>query len=187
MSVTSDLWDAAAGTATLNFMDWNGSNIDLGTPSQLQFDVGALNSTEIFFTNLTAQLDKHNYNPEDVVLQLSVTASAPLPNSSGVKTTFRHQNWFSASSLKTAKLQNPGLQISHSAEGQSFNVTATTAVAAWVWIDYPAGAVVAFDSNAFWLAKGESQEVGYKVKKDETNGSWVDGVEVRSMWDQTQP
>jgi beta-mannosidase len=187
VSVISDLWSPASGTATLTFMGWDGSTVDLHTPSDIQFKVGALNSTQIFSANLTHLLEKQGYDPTNVVLKMDVSASAPLPNSGDVKTTFRHENWFSASPLNTAQLQDPGLEISHSAERGTFNVTATSGVAAWVWIDYPAGAVVTFDSNAFWLAKGEGQEVGYNVKQDGTDGRWVEGVVVRSMWDQTQP
>jgi beta-mannosidase len=79
------------------------------------------------------------------------------------------------------------LQLSYSKSSECFTVTATTAVAAWVWLDYPDGAVVSFDSNAFWLAPGEARQVTYKVKNDTTNGAWIDGVTVQSMWNQTLP
>lgn len=94
---------------------------------------------------------------------------------------------FHASPLKTAQLQDPGLQLSYSNTTKTFNVTATSAVAAWVWLDYPDGAVLNFDSNGFWLASGESRQVGYTVKIDTTDGAWVDGVTVQSIYNQTLP
>jgi beta-mannosidase len=183
-SVTSDLWSAANGTATFSWMSWSGAKLATETPQEVQFQIGAINSTEVLATNLNKILKGHKKN--DAVLRMQVQASAPLPNSDRI-TTFRHENWFSASPLNRAKLSDPGLELSYSDDRETFSVTAMTGVAARVWLDYPAGAVVSFDSNGFWLAKGESREVGFKVKNDTTNGSWRDGVKVWSMWDQTTP
>lgn len=186
ISVTSDLWNSVSGTATLEWMSWNGTKLDLSTPSSTAFDVGAINSTQIYATNLTRMLANHEIDSTDAVLKMSVAANGSLPNTN-TTTTFTQENWFAASALKTAMLQDPGLTISHSQSNDTLKVTAEKAVAAWVWIDYPAGAVVTFSQNAFWLGKGESVEVEYKVKNDTTGGDWINGVSVRSMWDQTQP
>lgn len=180
--VTSDLWEPASGVVVLEWIDWSGAKLSVNTPTHVEFEVGAINSTRILRTNVKDALQ--DYDLTNVVFRMQVQAEGRLPNSD-VKTTFRHENWFHASPLNKAKLGDPGLQLTYSNQTESFNVTATTGVAAWVWLDYPNGAVVSFDSNAFWLGPGESRHVGYRVKSDQTNGSWIDGVTVQSIWDQT--
>lgn len=180
--MTSDLWSSVEGTATFDWLDWSGAPLDIATPTHVEFQVGGINSTRVLSTNVTNVLKDHD--PSDVVLRMQVSASGRLPNSE-MKMTFRHENWFHASPLNTARLRDPGLKLQYSNDTQSFNVTATTGVAAWVWLDYPGGAVVSFDSNGFWLAPGEGRMVGYKVKSDDTGGGWVEEVTVMSMWNQT--
>lgn len=182
--VTSDLWEAAAGTATFTWYDWSGNKLPVNTSSSVSFDVGAINSTQVlqtFTTNILA-----NYDLTNVVMHMSVSASGSLPNTNTTRT-FRHDNWFHPTALRDAQLVDPGLQLSYSNSTQNFSVTATSGVAAWVWLDYPAGAVLNFDSNAFWLAANETREVGYTVKSDSTNGGWISGVTVESLWNQTLP
>lgn len=182
--VTSDLWDEVKGTATFEWYDWSGKKLDISTPASKDFTVGAINSTEVLHTNTMDILD--GYDMTNVVFRMRVQAEGMRPNSD-VKQTLRHEHFWSAAPLNKAQLQDPGLKLSHSKSDECFTVMATTAVAAWVWLDYPDGAVVSFDSNGFWLAPGESRQVTYKVKNDTTNGAWIDGVTVQSMWDQTQP
>ncbi|RMY96302.1 hypothetical protein D0861_00251 [Hortaea werneckii] len=85
--------------------------------------------------------------------------------------------------------ENVVLRMQVEAEGKLPNTNSTpkTGVAAWVWLDYPAGAVVAFDSNGFWLGANCSREIGYKVKSDSTDGKWLEGVTVQSLYNQTLP
>ena len=87
--------------------------------------------------------------------------------------------------LSKAQLVDPGLKLSYSNTTGNFTVETTSGVAAWVWIDYPAGAVVNFDSNGFWLLPGRARDVGVNVKSDGTAGKWVEGVSVGSLWDNT--
>lgn len=125
---------------------------------------------------------------------MQVQAKGKLPNSNEMQT-FRHENWFHASALKDAQLQDPGLALrysdSHSNPSDTssgsgvFSVTAAKGVSAFTWLDYPAGAVVTFEDNGFWLAKGETKRVGFRVKSDETYGGWKNGVTVMSLWNQT--
>lgn len=182
--MTSDLWSAAKGTATFEWLDWRGQKLDVDTPSSVQFEVGAINSTKVLHTNTMDVLS--DYELSNVVLRMDVQAEGVLPNSD-TKTTFRHENWFHVSPLSKAQIQDPGLQLSYSNSTECFTVTATTGVAAWVWLDYPEGAVLNFDSNAFWLAPNESRQISYKVKIDHTYGAWIEGVTVQSIWNQTLP
>lgn len=182
--VTSDLWSSVEGTATLEWYDWSGKKLKVDTPSSVQVEVGAINSTKVLQTNTMSVLK--SFDPMDAVLRMQVTVTGTLPNSKDTQT-FKHENWFHASALNKAQLRDPGLQLSYSNQTKNFTVEATSAVAAWVWLDYPDGAVLNFDSNAFWLLPNESREVSYTVKSDTTGGAWVDGVTVQSMWNQTQP
>ena len=169
---------------TFEWLDWTGKKLSVDTPSSVQFEVGAINSTKVLQTNTMDILSEYDFR--NVVLRMDIQAEGVLPNSN-IKKTFRHENWFHASPLKTAQLQDPGLQLTYSNDTKCFTVTATSGVAAWVWLDYPGGAVLNFDSNAFWLAPGEARQVSYKVKSDATEGAWIDGVTVQSIWNQTLP
>ncbi|KAI9666900.1 MAG: hypothetical protein M1831_001405 [Alyxoria varia] len=183
--VTSDLWDDVVDAkVSAQWYDWSGEKLSVpGFETHLAVDVGALNSTCVHSTNLTSAFALFGAN--NMVLSLSVDAKGRLPNDEGVSRVFRHRNWFHASRLSTTNLQDPGLVLDYDASSRQFNVEATKAVAAWVWLDYPAGAVVAFEANGFYLAKGERRSIGYEVKNDDTGGRWLDGVTVQSLWDQT--
>ncbi|KAK5747008.1 hypothetical protein LTS12_022524 [Elasticomyces elasticus] len=181
--VTSDLWEAVSSTVTFAWYDWSGTQLAVNTSLSADFNVGAINSTEVLQLVTTEVLG--NYNLTNVVLHMTVEAEGSLPNSAET-ITFRHDNWFHPTALKDAQLVDPGLGLTYSNSSKNFTVTASSGVAAWVWLDYGAGAVVHFDSNAFWLLPNQSREVGFTVQSDTTNGGWIDTVTVQSLWDQTQ-
>ncbi|KAK5136883.1 hypothetical protein LTR08_001805 [Meristemomyces frigidus] len=182
--VTSDLWEAVKGTATFTWYDWKGNKLPVNTSSSVAFTVGAINSTSVLQTFTTEILK--DYDLTNVVMHMSIEAEGTLPNSNH-STTFRHDNWFHPTALKDAQLVDPGLQLSYSASSNNFSVTATSGVAALVWLDYPAGTVLNFDSNAFWLAPNETREIGYTVKSDSTSSGWIKKVTVESLYNQTLP
>ena len=179
--VTSDLWTPASGTATFQWLQWDGTPItNLSTPSTVNFTVGGLNTTRVLATNTNnLTIDYTN-----VILYMNVTAQGSLPNTN-TSSTFNHQNFFHAVSLAEAKLVDPGIMLTYSNATKNFTVEATTGVAAWTWLDYPAGTVANFDSNAFLLLPGQPRSVGYTVKTDSSNGAWVEGVTVQSLWNNT--
>lgn len=182
---TSDLWSSVSGTAHLAWYDWTGQPLaDTKTPSTVDFTIGAINTTRVWGTsNVNITLAGGKYKREDAVLRMEVTATGSLPNSDK-KTEFSHVNWYHAAPLSSANLVNPGLKHSWSQDGKSLTVEATKGVSAWTWIDYPRGAVVAFDANGFWLGKGEKKVVSVeKVWNDTTKGAWKKGVTVTSLWD----
>jgi beta-mannosidase len=120
-------------------------------------------------------------------MKLNITATGSPPNSNETKE-FKHESIFAATDLNTVKLQDPGLVLSYNEGGGNFTVQATKAVAAWVWLDLPAGVLGDFDSNGFWLLPTDGvREVGFKLKDDGGDGQWMKGVTVRSLWDNTQP
>ena len=184
--VTSDLWSQAEGQVSATWYDWAGNVLlDLPSLDSVPVTVGPINATRVFKQNLDSALSNSTYDLRDLILRFSVNATGHLPNTLN-STRFTHTNWYHASPLSTANLVNPGLTLTHSTSSHSFIVRATTGVSAWTWLDYPAGALVTFSANGFWLAKGESKTVSYEVRTDSTNGTWINGVTVESLWDNTQ-
>ncbi|KIW06424.1 uncharacterized protein PV09_02872 [Verruconis gallopava] len=180
--VTSDLWSPANGTASFAWYDWSGNVLDIPIPSFVNFSVGAINTTRVFQGNMFDMLG--SYDPKDVVLRMEIFADGWLPNNKNAQT-FNHVNWFHASPLSQARLVDPGLQIRH--QDGFFSVRASRGVAAWVWLDYPEGSVVEFDSNGFWLHAGEERTVGYKLINGHTGDSWAESVTAQSLFDLTLP
>ena len=178
--VTSDLWSSASGTANFQWYHWDGSPItNMSTPST-NFTVGALNTTKV----LTQMLDNSTLDYNNAVLFMNMTAQGRLPNTN-VTRTFNHENFFHAFSLADAELVDPGLTLQYDNSTKNFTVTATKGVAAWTWLDNPAGTLLNFDSNGFLLLKGQSRRVGYTLKSDDTSGDWVNQVTVESLYNNT--
>ncbi|KAL4804336.1 glycoside hydrolase superfamily [Aspergillus unguis] len=182
--VTSDLWESATGMVNLSWLDLSGETItdNTGTPSNLQFTVGALNTTKVYSTNID---DLNLPNPKDSILTLSVSSKAHLPNSNST-TTLTHNNYFTPAFPKDLEIVDPGLELSYNADTETFTVEAKTGVSLYTWLDYPAGLVGYFSDNAFVLIPGQKKEVKFLVQED-TAGlgeEWQSKVTVRSLWDQ---
>lgn len=64
----------------------------------------------------------------------------------------------------------------------NFTVETTKGVAAWVWLDIPAGTLGNFDENGFWLVPSDGP-----LKSDTSAGKWVGAVTVGSLWNNTIP
>jgi beta-mannosidase len=183
--VTSDLWETARGTVNLTWTDLSGNRItdNAGTPITRQFSVGALNTTHIYETNV-ANLSLAN--TQDAILLMELIAQGHLPNAeSRIPKSFTHRNQFTPVPAKDLRLRDPQLKLSHNPRAGTFTVEARSAVALYTWLDYPAGVVGYFEDNAFTLLAGEKRTLRFVMQKDETGGKWVDGVSVRSLWDQT--
>ncbi|KAI9723828.1 MAG: hypothetical protein M1828_004078 [Chrysothrix sp. TS-e1954] len=184
--VTSDLWAATTGTLDALWYDWSGAELpqmDMTAGVQgRSFDVGPINSTRVYSRNVSSLLATSHNSPDDALLRLNISATGPLPNTAGNQT-FTHEAWFHPASLAEARLVDPGLQFD--VGESSLVVQATQGVASWVWVDYPGGAVVAFEDNGFWLGKGERRTLGWTVKSDDTDGGWKGGIKVTSLWDST--
>ena len=185
--VTSDLWGSVNGTVDMRWYSWNGTELtNLMGMNGTEVQVGALNSTMVYSANISQQLNDNGLDPADVVMKMNVNATGALPNSNETMT-LTHTNWFHAARLSEAQLVDPGLELSHDEDTQTFTVTATRGVSAWTWLDYPAGVVVTFTENGFWLASGEDRVVSYNVTTgtDTTGGNWVGQVTVQSLWNNT--
>ncbi|KAL9107192.1 MAG: hypothetical protein Q9227_007892 [Pyrenula ochraceoflavens] len=180
--------------------------------SEIPFSVGPINATRVL-TYLHVPSLFTNHSASDALLRLSVqasstssnamTATAALPPPQSSSDLYTHSSYFHPARLADSALRDPGLHLAHNNNDNSssntssqpdksqasvptFTVTATRAVAAWVWLDHPASVRGYFEENGFWLMKGEEKTVRFVVWHDWTgDGSWMDGVTVRSMWNNT--
>ena len=80
---------------------------------------------------------------------------------------------------------DPGILMTYDDETKQFAVEATTGIAVWTWLDYPAGPLLNFEDNGFLLLPGRKRQVGYTLKSDSSGGEWVGGVTVESLWNNT--
>lgn len=188
--VISDAWESVSGEVTLSWIDWKGDdltyhsllNSKISAPGQftIPFQVGPINATRVITYSDVSKLFPNDDAAADALLSLSVSAKERV-----------HSSYFHVAPLKEAALRDPVLKLEvgdevDSSNGVSFTVSATEAVAAWVWLDWPSTVKGYFDDDAFWLGKGESKTVYFKVWNDWTgDGSWVHEVTVRSMWNNT--
>ena len=181
--ITSDLWEKISGTLTLSWIDAKGKPIanNAGMKTSIDFDVKALNSTQVLKTNA-----KNWTLPDkkDAILLLGVKAKGHLPNSEAEKT-FTHSTQFLPVWPKDVKLADPGLKLTHDKNSGKFTVEATKGVALYVWLTHPEEVVGFFDDNAFLLKPGEKKEIRFTTQADTTNGAWMDKVTVESLWDLT--
>lgn len=178
--VISDLWAPVKGVVNGRWYNWRGDLVRV--VEDIWVEVGAINSTRVFSKDVQHWLSPHSL--EDLVLELRVIVSGHLPDSETTRM-FRHTTWVHPAPLSSARLVDPGLVLEYWTSTKQFLVQATTGVAAWVWLDYPAGAVVTFEDNGFWLMKGQRRMIGYTVKTGAVGGDWASRVTVSSMWNQT--
>lgn len=180
--VTSDLWESATGTVNLTWLTLSGQPIpnNAGTPTTLSFEVGAINTTRVYSTNIN---DLNLPNPKDSILTLSVSSEASLPNSNE-PASLTHENHFTPAFPKDLALTDPELELSYDSQSEVFTVEAKSGVSLYTWLDYPAGLVGYFDHNAFVLKPGQKKEIRFIVQEDHSDGGWQREVSVRSIWDQ---
>ncbi|CAL5870672.1 uncharacterized protein PFLUO_LOCUS4912 [Penicillium psychrofluorescens] len=184
---TSDLWSPVHGTVKLSWMDWTGkplSGSNSPVSKTVPFTVGGVNSTRVMQTNMFQ--DYKGLDLNNTILRVEVNGKGVAPNDRHEKEqTYKHTSFFHPQSLQNAKLQDPGLKVSHVHGTNEFDVTATKGVAAWVWLDYPLGVQGYFSDNGFWLTPGETRNIHFTVKQDWTDGKWVSAVTYRSIWNNT--
>ncbi|KAL4935656.1 hypothetical protein BDV06DRAFT_123949 [Aspergillus oleicola] len=186
--VTSDLWESASGIVNLTWLTLSGEEIanNAGTPTTLEFTVGAINTTRIYRTKLN---DLDIPNSKNSILTLSLSSKSHLPNSAETTSLF-HSNYFTPVFPKDLALVDPDLELSYDNQSGTFTVEAKSGVSLYTWLDYPAGLVGYFEENAFLLLPGQKREVGFVVQKDQSNGNrdgesmWQKDVKVSSLWDQ---
>ncbi|KAF7968949.1 hypothetical protein HWV62_28789 [Athelia sp. TMB] len=170
--VTSDLWSSIQGTAQVQWYNWAGQPLGNGTADlKAPVAVGKVNSTKVFEFNT----NNISFPLTDAVAILSVTAN-------GGGKTHTHTHRFVAQSLATpalvANIPNPHITVTH--VGNTFTVQSKT-LAAFVWLEHPAGISGYFSDNGFWMLPGQ-RTVTFTVQHDTTSGKWASGVHVSSLW-----
>lgn len=180
--VTSDLWETATGTVKLNWVDLSGRSLasNADTPSSISFTVGALNTTEIYSTNIK---DLSLSDVKNSILLLSLEGKGQLPNSDDI-VSFEHFSHFTPMFPKDLALVDPKLKVSFDADAEIFTVEAQAGISLYTWLTHPEGVVGYFQENAFALIPGQKKSVGFVVQEDRTGGKWTEGVTVQSLWDQ---
>lgn len=176
--VTSDRMSSVSGTVSLKWIDYEGKHLEsIPKPDKgdwdLRFDLGAVNSTLTSkYSNISSLFAKtRGVSASNALLQMSVKAGE-----------YTHVSYFHPTSLKNADLKDPVIKLQHLG-GNRFKVTATKAVAAWVWLEVPSSVRGAFDDNAFWLVKGQSKTVSFDMWDNVSGGTrWSKQVTVRSLW-----
>ncbi|KAF7977186.1 hypothetical protein HWV62_45140 [Athelia sp. TMB] len=137
----------------------------------LTVTVGKVNSTKVFEFNT----NNISFALTDAIAILSVTAK-------GGGKTYTHTHRFVAQSLATpavvANIPNPHITVMH--VGNTFTVQ-SKALAAFVWLEHPAGVSGYFSDNGFWMLPGQ-RTVIFTVQNDTTSGKWASGVHVSSLW-----
>lgn len=210
--VMSDLWERTNGVVRIDWFDWSGKQL---RSVARRVSVDSLGATMACKGGAMERLALRpvgggRYRRSEVVMRFSVSTEGYCPNN-GILQSFEHEAWLAPTPLSKSKFIDPGLKLSYQDSGKSdswlqtkvlknfdqirlsgdptyegsFLVEATTGIAAWVWLDYPSGAIVEFDNNGFWLARGRTREVGYKVVSDTTGGKWKENVTVQSLWNDT--
>jgi beta-mannosidase len=173
----SDLWSPVKGSVNVTWFDWRGKVLSSEGTS---VEIGAINATKVYDLNtIDLGLDLSNAVAK---FEVEVQSSAD----SGEARTYTHETWFHAVPLVSQKMVDPTLSLNYDDATRKFMVMAESGVAAWIWLDHPAGVVGNFEDNGFWLLPGQKKEVGFKLNSDKTGGKWVKEVMVRSMWDNTQ-
>jgi beta-mannosidase len=174
----SDLWSPVEGNVNVTWFDWSGKLLSSNTTC---VDVGAINATKVFDLNT----NNLGFDLLNAVAKFEVEMRSSAEDSGEAKT-YTHETWFHAVPLVDQKVVNPKLSLNYDNTTEKFVVMAESGVAAWIWLDHPAGVVGNFDDNGFWLLPGQKKEVRFKVHSGKTKGNWVEDVTVRSMWDNTQ-
>ncbi|KAI3395848.1 hypothetical protein diail_785 [Diaporthe ilicicola] len=184
----SDLWTDVKGSVSMAWLNWAGDevNIPQGQPGTTEFALGPLNSTILATVDIGGVLGS---NSNDAVFVANISATGTLPNSNATKT-FTHTNYWTPTPLSRAALKDPGLEITYHGPTDQFTVAAVTGNSAWTWLaldpaDSP-NTIVVFDDNGFFLRKGETKTVGYKViGGSQPSSDWPGRVTVQSIWNNT--
>ncbi|KAI0113164.1 glycoside hydrolase family 2 protein [Daldinia grandis] len=191
----SDLWEEAKGKASLSWVGWDGSVLDIDTADikagDVEFTVGPLNTTLIARVDMNKLKSDPSFDASKAVLVANLTATGTPPNSEATKT-YTHTNYHTPTPLSSAALVDPGLSVEHDSSAKEFVVRADKGTSIWTWVsvgDKDADdVIVAFDHNAFLLRKGEEKRIAYTVISDNgQKAGWESRVSVGSIWDNTLP
>ncbi|KAI2784258.1 glycoside hydrolase family 2 protein [Daldinia loculata] len=191
----SDLWQETKGKASLSWVGWDGSILDVDTADikagDVEFTIGPLNTTLLARVDINKLKSDSSFDASKAVLVANLTATGTPPNSEATKT-FTHTNYYTPTPLASAALVDPGVSVEYDSSAKEFVVRADKGTSIWTWVsvgDKDADdVIVAFDHNGFLLRKGEEKRIGYSVISDNgQKAGWESRVSVGSIWDNTLP
>ncbi|KAI1662218.1 glycoside hydrolase family 2 protein [Daldinia decipiens] len=191
----SDLWEETKGKASLSWVGWDGSVLDVDTADikagDVDFTIGPLNTTLLARVDMNKLKSDLSFDASKAVLVANLTATGTPPNSEATKT-FTHTNYYTPTPLASAALVDPGVSVEYDSNAKEFVVRADKGTSIWTWVsvgDKDADdVIVAFDHNGFLLRKGEEKRIGYSVISDNgQKAGWESRVSVGSIWDNTLP
>ncbi|EKM54884.1 glycoside hydrolase family 2 protein [Phanerochaete carnosa HHB-10118-sp] len=181
--VTSDRWEAVDGEVQMTWYDWEGN--DLGTRTK-SFTVPSLNNSVVLNQSGLEKILPKGKDPEDVFMLLNVTANVEGK-------TVTSEQVFAPVSLANATLVDPKIHVTRN-ENLTFTLSARGGVAAWTWLDHPAGTVGYFldtekniPANGFYLIPGIDrtvkfvQNAGLSTVQSPSPEDFV----LRSLWNNT--
>ncbi|KAF8525862.1 glycoside hydrolase [Hysterangium stoloniferum] len=181
--VISDRWEPIKGIATMSWYTWQGKILNT---KNVHFSVPSLNNSLIQSTTGLTNILPAGFNETEVFMKLDVTATID-------SVTVTNEAIFTPSSLATAVLVDPKiLVISHS--DLTFTLSAKGGVAAWAWLDHPAGTIGYFfdtttnsPTNGFYLIPGQDRTVRFLLNSELSKNQHPDPSEfvVRSAWNNT--
>ncbi|RPD82731.1 glycoside hydrolase [Lentinus tigrinus ALCF2SS1-7] len=182
--VTSDRWDTVEGTAQLTWYDWSGNELNSST---VPFEAPMLNNSVVF--PATTGLDNilpAGQNASDVFLLLNVTAQVD-------NRTVTQEQYFTPTTLAEANLVDPAIKVTPGVD-LTFTLSAQGGVAAFAWLDHPAGTVGFFQDNAtgvpsngFYLIPGIDRTLQFVLNPGLSKVANPDPADfvVRSVWNNT--
>ncbi|RPD64762.1 glycoside hydrolase [Lentinus tigrinus ALCF2SS1-6] len=182
--VTSDRWDTVEGTAQLTWYDWSGNELNSST---VPFEVPTLNNSVVFpATTGLENILPAGQNASDVFLLLNVTAQVD-------NRTVTQEQYFTPTSLAEANLVDPAIKVTPGVD-LTFTLSAQGGVAAFAWLDHPAGTVGFFQDNAtgvpsngFYLIPGIDRTLQFVLNPGLSKVANPDPADfvVRSVWNNT--
>ncbi|KAI5286655.1 hypothetical protein KEM54_006612 [Ascosphaera aggregata] len=184
ITIISDLWESVSGKVNLTWYDLRGRKIagNAGLSTSYNFHVGPLNTTDIVNTKMS---DMNIVDDKKSILIMTLEAEGHRPNSN-VTAVFNHENYFMPVYPNEAKLVNPRLTWTYEMETGIFRVMANKGVSLYTWLDHPKGIIGHFSENNFVLLPNQTKEIEFHLVEDKTQGRWLSGVSLGSLWDQSQ-
>ncbi|KAI0753266.1 glycoside hydrolase [Daedaleopsis nitida] len=181
--VISDRWETVEGQAQMTWYVWDGTELNSST---VAFEVPTLNNSVVFQASGLENILPAGKKAEDVFLLLNVTAQV------GNRRVTQEQ-YFTPISLAHANLVDPLIAVTPG-ENFTFTLSARGGVAAYAWLDHPAGTVGYFadnttgvPSNGFFLIPGIDRTVQFIVNPALSKVADPDPADfvVRSVWNNT--
>ncbi|KAI8821024.1 glycoside hydrolase family 2 protein [Fimicolochytrium jonesii] len=173
---STDLRSTVKGTASLIWRTWqNGAAVN---SSVVHFTTRSLNNTLLGRAVGLSTIVPAGYSANDVWLQLTLNAT----DASGNK--YNHENVFTPVKLNAANLRDPELTVRpQRGTTNGIVVEASSAAAAYAWVDHPPCITGHFSDNSIFVIPGQSRILNFVVFENTCHGDWRQSIVIRSVWD----